>query len=166
MTAYTLDTYVRGGTSGVPSARGHVGIEYFEVNLADVHTAAAAAGTTLANADTIVVKLVDMPADTYFELIQAEMVTAGVGTSRLDLGDDQDDDEHISNAATLTAGTNLTITKATFTNGIVLSAADDWNLKITCDASVASMSGILRLVYLTGSAERVPLAVVPTYTNA
>lgn len=150
----TLSNLVIGGSSLITITNLPLTILKFELDMADV----AALGT-FSTGDGI--KLLDAPADTYFELVQAEVVTALAGITRVDVGDSQDDDEFITNQTTVSAGTNMTLTKETFTNGKVLSAADDFIVKLTGTPS----TGIIRFVALVGDATRVLPAATPTYTH-
>lgn len=130
-----VTTLAKGGTSGVAGET--IGIRRWthEIDIAD----AVAAG--LATTEYVVV--VNIPADTYFTLEQVEVVTAlslGAG-ARIDIGDSADDDEFVSNATTLTAGTNLTLAKVNGSSGNVYTAADTLRLKVT-GGTIAS--GLLR----------------------
>ena len=112
------------------------GFEYFvhEIDIAD----AVAAGL----ATTEYVEVVSLPADTVLDVVQVEVVTSlslGAG-ARIDLGDSIDDDEFVTNATTLTAGTNLTLAATRF----VYSAADSLRLKVT-GGTIAS--GKIRFVF-------------------
>jgi hypothetical protein len=140
-----VTTLKKGGTSGTVFPERPVSIVTHEI---DIATAVAAGLAT-----TELVTVATIPADTYFKLLQVEVVTAlSLGANaRIDLGDGTDDDEFVSNATTLTAGTNLTITKDSFTAGGTLSAADSLLLKVTGDTLA---SGKLRFVWMQASTER------------
>lgn len=151
--------YVIGNTTGIATGTGPLRFLQIEFNVADfIEDEFAGVAQNWASPKTI--KLMDVDADVYLELMQAEVVTAfslGAG-AELELGDETDDDEMIAAASTLTAGTNLTITKSSLTNGLILSAAEDLNLKLT-GATVAS--GLVRFVFKVGEAARIAPAVVP-----
>lgn len=140
-----VTTLAKGSTSGVAGET--IGIKRWthEIDIADAVTAG------LATTEYVVV--VNIPADTYFTLEQVEVVTAlslGAG-ARIDIGDSADDDEFVSNASTLTAGTNLTLLKVNGSSGNVYTAADTLRLKVT-GGTIAS--GKLRFVGTIMSTER------------
>ncbi len=97
-----------------------------------------------------------LPANTYFQFLYAEVVTAislDASASRIDIGDADDDDQYVSNASTLTAGTALTIVTPTHTDGLVTGAADFLAVKLTGDklaGGTANATGVLRMVVLLG----------------
>jgi hypothetical protein len=145
-----VTSLAKGGTANSPATNRAPNIVTHEVNIAS----AVAAG--LATTEYVVVT--NIPADTYFRLLQVEVVTSlslGAG-ARIDLGDSADDDEFVSNATTLTAGTNLTLLKGDGSSGDVYTAADTLRLKVT-GGTLAS--GILRFVWLQGDTARNALAV-------
>lgn len=144
-----ITSLAAGGTSGVAGGD----LLYHEIDIADFVTAG---GTTTQTA-----RVVYIPADSFFELHQVEVVTAlslGAG-ARIDVGDSADDDEFVTNASTLTAGTNLTLLKNAGTPGTVYTAADELNVKIT-GGTIAS--GVLRFVYTLRSTERNAIATTIT----
>ncbi len=110
-----------------------------EINMADV--------TSLTTEYTVVLNI---PADTYFTLEQVEVVTTldldSGASDRVDIGDSADDDEFVSNATTLTAGTNLTLLKNNGSSGNVYTAADTLRLKLTGNKVGSTATGILRFV--------------------
>lgn len=142
-----VTTLASGGTTGV----GPIGTVSprrwtHEIDIADF---VAAGGLT-----TEYAVVVNIPADTYFTLEQVEVVDAlslGAG-ARIDIGDSADDDEFVSNATTLTAGTNLTLLKVNGSSGNVYTAADTLRLKIT-GGTIAS--GKLRFAGLIMSTARI-----------
>lgn len=143
----------KGGDDVVAVGDSFLSIGTYELDMVDV------AALTFTTADQVLA--LDLPADTYWELIQAECVTALTGITRIDIGDEDDDDEMVSNASTVTAGTNFTLTKATHTDGPVVLAASKIYVKVTGTPS----TGILRLRYLMGSSVRNPIASYRTYPN-
>lgn len=114
-----------------------------EIDIAD------AAGTVTTGGYTVVINI---PADTKFTLEQVEVVEAislDASSSRIDIGDSADDDEFVSNATTLTAGTNLTLLKNNGSSGNVYTSADTLRLKLTGDkmaGGTADATGKLRFV--------------------
>ena len=126
-----------------------------EIDMADLASTVTTGGYAV---------VVNIPADTYFTLEQVEVVTAislDASSSRVDIGDSADDDEFVSNATTLTAGTNLTLIKVNGTPGNVFTAADTLRLKLTGDklaGGTANATGILRFVGTIMSTKRNPIA--------
>lgn len=143
-----VTTLAKGGTgvAALANAEFPVIIKH-EVDVAE----AVAAG--LATTEYVVVT--NIPADTYFRLLQVEVVeTVSLGGSaRLDLGDSADDDEFVSNATTYTAGTNLTLLKGDGSSGDVYTAADTLRLKVT-GLGVASATGKIRFVWMQAPTDR------------
>lgn len=133
-----VTTFKAGGsTAGALGQRGN-NVFTHELDIADFVTAG---GLT-----TELFRMVTIPANTYFQLRQVEVVTAlslGAG-ARIDIGDSADDDEFVSNATTLTAGTDLTLLKSNGSSGDVYTAADHISVKIT-GGTIAT--GKLRFVY-------------------
>lgn len=130
-----VTTLKLGGSSNVGT--GFVtGMEYYvhEIDIAE----AVAAGL----ATTEYVEVVTLPADSFLDILQVEVVDAlSLGTgARIDLGDSADDDRFVTNATTLTAGTNLTLAVNRFAYG----SANSLRLKVT-GATIAS--GKLRFVF-------------------
>lgn len=144
MTNVTSSPPAVGGTSGVAvGVNGGPRKWTNEIDIADY-------ADTVTTGGYIVV--LNVPADTTYTLDNVECVTAvslDAATNRVDIGDSADDDEFVSNAATLTAGTNLTLLKTT---GSVVGAnpsADSIRLKLTGDklaGGTADASGIIRFV--------------------
>lgn len=137
-------TLALGGTSGVHGDLAAVRRWTHEIDISD------AAGTVTTGGYTVVINI---PADTYFTLEQVEVVTEldldSGASDRVDIGDSSDDDEWVSNATTLTAGTNLTLLKVNGTPGNVYTAADTVRLKLTGDkmaGGTADATGVLRFV--------------------
>lgn len=139
-----VTTLAAGGSTGVAISKGK--FKQHEIDIADF---VSAGGAT-----TNYAVVVNIPADSYFRLHQAEVVTALSlgGSARIDIGDSADDDEFVSNATTLTAGTNLTLLKNDGSSGSVYGAADTLRLKITGDAVA---TGVIRFVYELDSTARV-----------
>ena len=145
MTNVTSSPPALGGTGIAGTGTGNMGPKRWtsEINIA---TYAA----TVTTGGYIVV--MNIPADTYFTLEQVEVVTAlslDASASRVDIGDSADDDEFVSNASTLTAGTNLTLIKVNGSSGNVYTAADTIRLKLTGDklaGGTANATGVLRFV--------------------
>jgi len=149
-----ITTLAQGGNDIAAGGAAKQGLRFLKAEF-DIADFTAAGGVT-----TDTATIWNVPADTYFELIQAEVVTAfslGAG-ARIDIGDESDDDEFVTNATTLTAGTNLTLAKETFTGGKVISAADSLRVKVT-GGTIAS--GVLRLVAVVGDAQRKAIATSP-----
>jgi len=114
-----------GSTVGVAGET--IGIQRWE------HEISIAALVTAGLLTTEYAVVLNVPADTYLTLEQVEVVDAlslGAG-ARIDIGDSADDDEFVSNATTLTAGTNLTLIKVNGSSGNVYTAADTIRLKVT-----------------------------------
>lgn len=141
-----VTTLKAGGTGAGYSGQNGDGIFKHEINIAD----AVAAGL----ATTEQVKVADVPADSFFELLQVENATAldldSGSSQQIDVGDGTDDDEFVAAATTEAAGTNHTIAKQTFTGGQVISSADAIWLKLTGDklaGGTADATGIIRFVW-------------------
>jgi len=138
-----VTTKAAGGTSSAGINGGK--FKYHEIDIAELVTSG------LATTEYAVV--VNIPADSFFRLHQVEVVTAlslGAG-ARIDIGDSADDDEFVTNASTLTAGTNLTLLKNDGSSGSVYGAADTLRLKVT-GGTIAT--GKLRFVYELDSTAR------------
>lgn len=157
----TFSSYAIGGDTNVGVGNGTLQIVKLEYDLTDIQAKITAAGGTIASGDSI--KLLDLPVDTYFELVRVEIVGAiSIGTSgAFIIGDTQDDDECVTTQSTLTAGTDVAITKATVTNGRVLTAADDLLMKVSVGSGSVALAGKLRLVALMGDGARRANAVSP-----
>jgi len=126
---------------------------HWEIDIAEAVTAGLAT--------TEYVTVFSFPADTYYKIKQIEVVEAlslGAG-ARIDVGDAADDDEYVTNATTLTAGTNLTLTSD---NEKYQGSAAEIRLKVT-GGTIAT--GKLRFVVEVGSMVRNANATEPTYTN-
>jgi hypothetical protein len=131
-------TKAKGGSIAGPLSNQTIQIVKHELDIADF---VAAGGAT-----TELFRVVTIPADTYFKLLQVEVVDALSlgGSARIDIGDSADDDEFVSNATTLTAGTNLTLAKQNGSSGDVYTAADHISVKVT---GAAIATGKLRFVW-------------------
>jgi len=148
-------TLAAGGTSGVTGGFAPT-IWRHEIDIAD------AAGTVTTGGYTVVINI---PADTYFTLEQVEVVEAldldSGSSDRVDIGDSADDDEFVSNATTLTAGTNLTLLKVNGSSGNVYTASDTIRLKLTGDklaGGTANATGKLRFVgTIMSTARKAPM---------
>lgn len=141
-----VSTLKKGGSTNVGIGNGYSPVlVHHEIDIA----AAVAAG--LLTTEYVVVQ--SLPADTYFRLLQVEVVdTLSLGAgARIDVGDSDDDDEFVSNATTLTAGTNLTLLKGDGSLGDVYTAAKELRLKVT-GGTIAS--GKLRFVWLQADTNR------------
>jgi hypothetical protein len=152
-----VTTKAAGGTSTVSTGHYGEGLVFKEFDIATDYVAQGGLTTEYA-------VIANIPADTFFELLQVEVITAlalGAG-ARIDLGDSADDDEFVSNASTLTAGTNLTILKTDGSSGAVYTAADTLRLKVT-GGTIAT--GKLRFVFRMLDTTRLAPAVSKTYTN-
>lgn len=130
-----------------------------EIDIAE----AVAAGVTTGG----YVNIINVPADTYFTLEQAEIVTTldldSSTSDRVDVGD-TDDDEFVSNATTLTAGTNLTLLKVNGTYGNVYTTADSVRLKLTGDklaGGTADATGKIRFAGFVCDMKRAARAEAP-----
>lgn len=129
-----VTTLAIGGT--VNTAYGQTGLEIVkhEIDIAE----AVSAG--LATTDYVVA--INIPANTHLYVYQANVVDAlslGAG-ARIDIGDSADDDRFVTNATTLTAGTNLTLAAGQFFYG----TANTIRVKVT-GGTIAS--GKLRFVF-------------------
>lgn len=140
-----VTTFAKGGSAGSSVGNREIKLMTHELDIADFVTAGGAT--------TNLFRVVTIPADTYFRLLQVEVVTTvSLGASaRLDLGDSADDDEFVSNATTYTAGTNLTLLKGDGSSGDVYTAADHISLKVT---GLTLGTGKLRFVWLQGDTQR------------
>ena len=111
-------------------------------------------------ATTEYVTVFTFPADTYYEILAVEVIDAlslGAG-ARIDLGDAGDDDEYVTNATTLTAGTRLTLTADTKK---LQNAASEIRLKVT-GATIAS--GVISVIVQAGNLAPLANAKFPTPT--
>lgn len=102
------------------------------------------------------IALLSVPAETLVLGLVLENVTALTNVTRLDLGDGGDDDRFVTNATTLTAGTN---------HAIILDApylyatADTIDLKVA--GTIASATGTVRIVAVLADASRKAPATSP-----
>lgn len=143
-----VTTLALGGTSNIGTGFGTSELYVHEIDIAD----AVAAGL----ATTEDVKVLNFPADCFFELLQVEVVTAlslGAG-ARIDLGDSSSDTLYVNNATTLTAGTNLTIA----TGSKLYTAANTLDLKVT-GGTIAT--GVLRFVFRMSDTSRIAVGGAP-----
>lgn len=156
MTNVTSTPPALGGTGEAATKNRSIQLWTHEIDISDW-------AATVTTGGYIVV--LNIPADTYFTLEQVEVVTAlslDASSSRVDIGDSADDDEFVSNATTLTAGTNLTLIKTNGTPGNVFTAADTLRLKLTGDklaGGTANATGVLRFVGTIASTARNAMAV-------
>lgn len=144
------------GGNDVSSTGTQLSLVKFELDIAE----AVAAGL----ATTEYVTLLNLPADTYFKLVQAEVVTAlslGSGPS-ITVGDEDDADEFITADSTLTAGHNYTITKDNHSDGDVVAAASEVRCYVT-GGTIAS--GVIRFTGIIGNSARNAIAEYRTYPN-
>lgn len=149
---------VVGGNDVATQGDSQLQIVKVELDMADV-ASATELGATFVTGDSVTV--LNLPEGTYMELIKAYCRTDLSGITQIDIGDEADDDENVAAATTLTAGTYLTIAKATHTDGPVVQAASRSDVKIAGTPS----TGILELVYLIGNAKANTPAGPRTYTN-
>lgn len=137
-----------GGTAGIAFDKG--GVLFHEIDVA----AAVAAGLT----SGAYVTVLNVPVDSYFRLLQAEIVDAFVLGSGADLllGDNQDADEFVTTTSTLTAGTNLTLTKQNGTDGDVFLTAGDVRMTLTgASITAGTATGKIRFAYFLESTARI-----------
>ena len=155
-----VDTTIGGSTGLVAVGNAQpVRLVKIELDIADVASTVTTGG---------LVKYI-LPANTYFQFLYAEVIdTLDLDSStsdRVDIGDASDDDQYVSNATTLTAGTALTIATSTHTDGLVTGAADFLSVKLTGDklaGGTANATGKLRMVVLVGDCSRLAPMTVPT----
>ena len=147
-----ITTTAKGGASTGNTSVGQAPvIVTHEINIADI-----AATVTTGGYATIV----NIPDNTYFQFLQAECVTTvslDASSSRVDIGDVADDDQFVSNASTLTAGTVLTIATPTGSPGLVYDTTEAIRLKLTGDkmaGGTANATGIIRFSWLQGNCNR------------
>lgn len=149
----TFTTYRAGGSSNTAYGKNSGQIIKHEIRMADVVTAGAA------SADKFTV--VTVPADTYVEVLDIEVVDAALGgVTRVDVGDSSSDTLFVNNASTVTSGTNFTIA----TVGKLYTSADAVNLKLTTGTAF-SATGVVRFVLRLSDCSRVSPARAKTYTN-
>lgn len=150
-----------GGSSGLVSqgVGQPVRLVHIELDISDVAATVTTGG---------LVKYI-LPANTYFQFLYAEVVTAlaidSGSSQRVDIGDESDDDQYVSNHTTTTAGTAMTVVTPTHTDGLVTGAADFLAVKLTGDklaGGTANGTGIIRMVVLVGDAQRIAQMGIPT----
>ena len=108
-------------------------------------------------ATTEYVVAINIPAHTHLQLYNATVVNAlslGAG-ARIDIGDSADDDRFVTNATTLTAGTNLTLA----VGERYYATADTLRIKVT-GGTIAS--GLIRFTIGLVDCTRNPAATAPT----
>lgn len=122
-------------------------------------------------------EILQVPANTFFEILAAEIVTVtdlDASTSdRVDIGDADDDDLYVSNATTNTAGYDYVLTGATTLDSThrtskLYTDAGSIRLKLTGDklaGGTANASGKIRFVFRLTDTNDVALATAKTYTN-
>lgn len=152
-----ITTTAKGGTSGEAVGGQILRLMTHEINLADVASTVTTGGYAT---------IVNIPDNTYFQFIQAEVVTTlaldSGSSQRVDIGDVADDDQFVSNATTLTAGTILTLATSTGSETAVYGTSETIRLKLTGDklaGGTANATGIIRFVWIQGDANRNALAV-------
>lgn len=110
-----------------------------------------------------------LPADTYFQFLNATARTAlsldSASSGRVDIGDQDDDDQYVTNQTTYTAGTRFTIASGgnTHSDGLVVAAADFLAVKLTGDklaGGTANATGIIDITILVGGCGSVPYMTV------
>lgn len=146
------DTTIGGSTGLVATGYGQAPrLVKIELDIADVAATVTTGG---------LVKYI-LPANTYFQFLYAEIVTAldidSGSSQRVDIGDASDDDQYVTNHTTTTAGTAMTIATNTHTDGLVTGAADFLSVKLTGDkmaGGTADATGIIRMVVLVGDCGR------------
>lgn len=146
--------YKIGGSTGTVASGDSqpVRIVKVELDIADVASLVTTGGLAT---------IMTLPTKTYFQFLYGEVVTAtsldSGASGRIDVGDDSDDDQYVSNHTTFTAGAVMTVVTPTHTDGLVVDAADSVAVKLTGDklaGGTANASGILRFVFLIGDASR------------
>jgi len=143
-----------GGSTGTVSSGDSQPVRIVKVELDVADVAALVTSGGLAT-------IMTLPANTYFQFLYAEAVTTidldSSTSDRVDIGDDSDDDQYVTNQTTLTAGTAFTIATPTHTDGLVTGAADSVTVKLTGDklaGGTANASGIIRMCFLIGDCSR------------
>lgn len=141
-----VSTLKKGGSTGTGGNNYAPVIVHHEIDIA----AAVAAG--LATTEYVVVATI--PANTYFRMLQIECVDSIVlgSGARVDVGDATTATQFVSNATTLTAGTDLTLANSIGATE-VYPAASELRLKLT-GASLASTTGKIRFCWLQGDTSR------------
>jgi len=145
-----VTTLKAGGALGASIGKSVVKVIEHEIDIADVVTAGLTTGG--------VVTIATIPANTYFELLQAEVVTAIVlgGSADFKMGDTDDDDQFVTTTATLTAGLELTLATPTGSLGPVYNATKDITMTLTGDNITAgTATGKIRFVWLAADTARV-----------
>lgn len=140
-----VTTKAAGGTDTTTGKGGEV-----LTHVLDIADFVAAGGAT-----TEQFRAVNIPAKSVARLLAVEVTEAlSLGTgARVDIGDSTDDDEFVTNATTLTAGTFLTLLKNDTTQGLFNSTADSIEAKIT-GGTIAT--GKLKFYYELAGASRTP----------
>ena len=152
----TITTLSRGGDTTVPA--GQLQSTVLKLDFVDL----IADFTDAGGVTTDSVKIMDIPADTFVEVLAIEVIGASISLgagARIDVGDTGSATRYVSNASTVTNGTNLTIALIPY----LYTAADTLLVKIT-GGTIADGGGlrfVLRLTDLT----RVAPAVPKVYTN-
>lgn len=147
----TFTSLRQGGTTTVALGKTQSQVFKHEFKATDVIALPQVAG------DKVVAFTV--PANTYVEFLQAEIVDASMtGTTRIDIGDAAGDTTYVSNASTLTVGTDLTIALV----GKFYGSADTIFVKYTTGALTA---GNIRLVVRFTDLNRDTIARPKVYTN-
>lgn len=144
----TFTAFRSGGTTGA------VAYATFNIEIDIAKVKAAYSGLTTNDK----IDFIYVPANSRVDIFQAELVTPGTLATRLDIGDSAADTTWVNNAATFTAGFDMTLA----TSAKTYTAADAIFLKI----GNAATTGVVRINGLIRSTDRRAKAVYPTPTNA
>ena len=148
--------YKIGGTAGIIASNlgQPVRLVKLELDIADVTATVTTGGYA---------ELMTIPADTFFRFLGAEYVTAvsldSSSSGRVDIGDEDDDDQFITNSTTFTAGTRPSRASGGeyHSDGEVVDAAASLRIKLTGDklaGGTANATGIISVSFLIGSVSR------------
>jgi hypothetical protein len=152
----TISTLLIGGSVGVPA--GHSKSSVVQLDFEDLLTDFIAAGGVTTDS----AKLMTIPANTFVEVLHAEVIGANISLGAgpaLSIGDTGSATLYVNAASTVTDGTDLTIATAS-----KLYTAADY-LRVTITGGTIAAGGGIRLVVRLTDTTRVEPAKPKVYTN-
>lgn len=149
--------YKIGGTSGIVAGHNHPAVRCvkLELDVADVASTVTTGGYA---------ELLTLPANAFFRFIGAKAITAlsldSSSSGRVDIGDEDDDDQFCTNITTYTADTVFARASGGeyHSDGEMMgAAAGSFRIKLTGDklaGGTANATGIIQVIFLIGDPGR------------
>jgi hypothetical protein len=155
-----ITTLAVGGNDVVSVGRTTLQVFNQQYDLADAATAGVGSGDSFT--------ALYLPEGTYFKLLGVKNITVLTGVTNYDVGDEDDADEFVDNAA-VTAGVEYNLTadaefvKDSHSDGEIVKGTDS-EVRITCLGG-APLTGKIQLIGLISGAVNLPNAVPRVYPN-